>query len=56
LEDKRKENLLKHNFSFFEYMIFELKKYAKLIWRFIYTKMGLDILIYKSPLDKARRS
>ncbi|MDD5213343.1 MAG: hypothetical protein PHG82_02880 [Candidatus Gracilibacteria bacterium] len=56
LEDKRKENLLKHNFSFLEYMIFELKKYAKLIWKFIYTKMGLDVLIYKSPLDKARRS
>ncbi len=56
LEDKRKENLLKHNFSFFEYMIFELKKYFKIIWKFIYTKTWLDVLTYKSPLDKARRS
>jgi hypothetical protein len=56
LEEKRRENLLKTNFSFFEYMIFELKKYMKIIWRFIYTKTGLDILTYKSPLDKARRS
>lgn len=56
LEEKRRENLLKTNFSFFEYMIFEIKKYFRIIWKFIYTKTWLDVLIYKSPLDKARRS
>ncbi|MDD4151851.1 MAG: hypothetical protein PHR68_04515, partial [Candidatus Gracilibacteria bacterium] len=56
IEEKRMQNLMMHNFSFFEYMIFEIKKYLRIIYKFLYKKTGLDILIYKSPYDKARRS
>jgi len=49
-----KQYIMKHNFSFFEYLLFEIKKYYNRFLRFIWKKTHLNEIIYKNPYNKVK--
>ena len=51
-----KQELLKHNFTFFEYFLFEVKKYFRKIINFLWAKAWIDSLKYYSPYDNVKKS
>lgn len=51
-----KQELLKHNFTFWEYFIFELKKYIRKSINFLWDKIWINSLKYYSPYDKVKNS
>lgn len=55
-EKNIKQELLKHNFGFFEYLIYELKKYYSRFLVFIWKKTGINGLKYYNPYDKVKSS
>lgn len=55
-EKNLKQELLKHNFWFFEYLRYELKKYVIRFINFIGKKTGINTLKYYNPYDKVKKS
>jgi len=55
-EKNLKQELLKHNFWFFEYLKYELKKYYIRFLNFIWKKTWINSLKYYNPYDKVKNS
>lgn len=55
-EKNLKQELLKHNFTFLEYLIFEIKKYFRRFVNFLWRKAWIDTLKYYSPYDRVKKS
>lgn len=51
-----KQELLKHNFTFFEYFIFVMKKYFARFLQFLWKKTGIQSLKYYNPYNKVRKT
>lgn len=51
-----KQELLKHNFSFFEYFVFVMKKYFARFLQFLWKKTGINSLKYYNPYNKVRKT
>ncbi|MDP5039021.1 MAG: hypothetical protein NWP80_01080, partial [Candidatus Gracilibacteria bacterium] len=51
-----KQQLLKHNFSFFEFFIYQIKNYYARFLNFIGKKTGINSLKYYNPYDKVKNS
>ncbi len=56
LDNSTKQYIMKHNFSFFEYLKFEIKKYYHRFLKFIGKKTHLEEIIYKNPYNKVKAS
>lgn len=50
------QELLKHNFTFFEYFIFVIKKYFNNFIHFIWTKTWINGLKYYNPYNRVRKT
>ena len=55
-EKTLKQEFLKHNFTFFEYFIFEIKKYTKRFIKYLQNKTWVKPLKYYSPEERVRKS
>lgn len=55
-EKSLKQELLKHNFTFYEYFLFEVKKYFRRIINFLWWKIWINSLKYYSPYDNVKKS
>ncbi len=55
-EKNTKQEILKHNFTFFEYFLFECKKYFRRFINFIWEKLWVQSLKYYSPYDTVKNS
>lgn len=55
-EKNLKQELLKHNFTFFEYFVFVIKKYISRLSLFVGKKTGINTLKYYNPYNRVRKS
>ncbi len=55
-EKNLKQELLKHNFTFFEYFIFAIKKYISRFVQFLGKKTWINTLKYYNPYNRVRKS
>ncbi|MDD5769971.1 MAG: hypothetical protein PHE25_03310 [Candidatus Gracilibacteria bacterium] len=55
-EKNLKQELLKHNFTFFEYFIFIIKKYFNNFIRYIGNKTGINGLKYYNPYNRVKKT
>lgn len=55
-EKNIKQELLKHNFTFFEYFVFVIKKYISRLTLFVGKKTGINTLKYYNPYNRVRKS
>ncbi len=55
-EKNLKQELLKHNFTFTQYLVFEIKKYATRFIQFLWKKTWINTLKYYNPYDRVRKS
>jgi len=55
-EKNLKQELLKHNFTFLEYFIFEIKKYAIRFVNFLGKKTWINTLKYYNPYDRVKKT
>ncbi len=53
-EKNLKQELLKHNFTFFEYFIFVIKKYFHTFIQFLWKKTWINSLNYYNPYNKVK--
>lgn len=55
-EKNLKQELLKHNFTFFEYLIFEIRKYFARFVNFLWKKTWINTLKYYNPYDRIKKT
>lgn len=55
-EKNLKQELLKHNFTFFEYFVFIIKKYITRFLNFLWNKSGINSLKYYNPYNRVRKT
>lgn len=55
-EKNLKQELLKHNFTFFEYFIFAIKKYITRFIQFLGKKTWINTLKYYNPYNRVKKS
>lgn len=55
-EKNLKQELLKHNFTFFEYFVFAIKKYITRFIQFLGKKTWINTLKYYNPYNRVKKS
>lgn len=55
-EKTSKQDILKHNFTFLEYLIFETKKYIRNFFEYLWKKLWINVVKYYNPYDKIKKS